>query len=93
MLFTSDKDDAAARQPKSKIYMVDLANPTATELISTATPGFKQGYVVSGRGNLSFSQDGTRIFFSRACRSGSLYSSLNCTRPADTSMRRYRLNG
>jgi dipeptidyl aminopeptidase/acylaminoacyl peptidase len=66
MLFSSDKDDAAARQPKAKIYMVDMASQTATELISTATPNFKQGYVISSRGTLSFSQDGTRVFFSIA---------------------------
>lgn len=63
MLFTSDKDDAAASQPKAKIYLVDMANPQATELISTSTPNFKEGYVISDRGGLSFSQDGTRVFF------------------------------
>ncbi len=63
MVFTSDKDDAASRQPKSKLYYADLKAPSATELVSTATPNFRQGYVISDRGSLSFSQDGTRLFF------------------------------
>jgi dipeptidyl aminopeptidase/acylaminoacyl peptidase len=66
MLFSSDKDDATAAQPKAKIYLVDMANPSATELLSASMPNFKQGYVISDRGGLSFSQDSTRVFFSIA---------------------------
>jgi len=62
MLFTSDKDNPGARPPKVKIYYTDMQGP-ATELVSTDTPNFRQGYVISDRGGLSFSQDGTRIFF------------------------------
>jgi dipeptidyl aminopeptidase/acylaminoacyl peptidase len=66
ILFTSDKDDAAASQPKMKIYHVDMAKPTAMEIISTSTPNFKEGCIISERGGLSFSQDGSRIFFGMA---------------------------
>ena len=63
LVFTSDKDDATAKQPKVKIYSADMQSPAATELISTATPNFREGYVISG-GGLSFSRDGSRLFFS-----------------------------
>lgn len=63
LVFTSDKDDATAKQPKVKIYNADLQSPAATELISTSTPSFRPGYVISDRGGLSFSRDGSRLFF------------------------------
>ena len=61
MVFTSDKDDAAAKTPKLKIYYCDMQGP-AVELISTATPSFRKDHVISG-GALTFSQDATRLFF------------------------------
>ena len=35
-------------------------SPTATELVSAATPGFRKDFVISENGNLSFSKDGTQ---------------------------------
>ena len=66
LVFTSDRDDAAAKQPKVKIYYINMQNPSAAELISTATPGFRQGFVISDRGALSFSQDASKLFFAIA---------------------------
>jgi dipeptidyl aminopeptidase/acylaminoacyl peptidase len=63
MAFVSDHDDAAAKQPKLKIYRWDRKASTAAELVSDATPGLKPGMAISERGNLSFSHDGTRLFF------------------------------
>jgi dipeptidyl aminopeptidase/acylaminoacyl peptidase len=63
MVFFSDKDDAAASLPKVKIYYCDAQNPAAVELVSTETPSFKKGSVISERGGLSFSQDGAKLFF------------------------------
>ena len=64
--FLSDRDDAASKQPKWKLYRWDRQSPTAAEVVSTETPGFRQGFVVSDKGNLSFSHDGAQIFFGAA---------------------------
>jgi dipeptidyl aminopeptidase/acylaminoacyl peptidase len=66
LAFLSDRDDAAAKQPKVKIYYWDRIGKAAVELISTATPGFRQGFVISEQGGISFSGDGSRIFFGTA---------------------------
>jgi dipeptidyl aminopeptidase/acylaminoacyl peptidase len=62
LAFFSDRDDASARQPKMKVYYSDLQGP-ATELVSNQVGNFRKGMVIAERGGLSFSQDGTRIFF------------------------------
>ena len=61
--FLSDRDDAASRQPKIKVYRWDRQLPTAAVLASAGMPGFRQEFVISDKGNLSFSRDGTRLFF------------------------------
>jgi dipeptidyl aminopeptidase/acylaminoacyl peptidase len=38
----------------------------ATELLSTETPGFKKGWLISDRSGLSFSRDGSRLVLSAA---------------------------
>jgi len=63
LAFFSDRDDAAAKQPKWKLYLWDRQSATAAEAVSAATPGFKQEYVLSDKGNLSFSREGNRLFF------------------------------
>jgi dipeptidyl aminopeptidase/acylaminoacyl peptidase len=63
LVFSSDRDDAAAKQPKTKLYYADSQSPAAVEILSTSTPGFRQGFVISDRGPLSFSQDGSKLFF------------------------------
>ena len=65
MVFLSDRDDAAAKQPKWKIYRWDRKAPAA-ELVSAATPGLKSGFVISDRGTLSFSRDGSRLYLAVA---------------------------
>ncbi len=62
LVFASDKDDAAAKQPKIKLYRWDRQAAKATELVSNATPGFREGMVISERGALSFSADGSKLF-------------------------------
>lgn len=66
LAFLSDKDDAAARQPKWKLYRWDRQSPTATELVSEGSAGFRSGFVLSDRGTLNFSKDATRIYFAAA---------------------------
>ena len=63
LAFLSDRDDAAAKQPRFKLYGWDRKAPAATELASVATPGFRPEFVISDKGNISFSRDGKRVFF------------------------------
>jgi dipeptidyl aminopeptidase/acylaminoacyl peptidase len=60
--FLSDRDDAGAKQPKLKLYRWDRQAGPAVELASVTTPGFRKDFVISDKGNLSFSKDGSRIF-------------------------------
>jgi dipeptidyl aminopeptidase/acylaminoacyl peptidase len=62
LAFLSDRDDAAAKQPKFKVYIWDRQG-NAAALLSAETPGFRKGLDVSDKGNLSFSKDGKRLFF------------------------------
>ena len=66
LAFLSDRDDAAAKQPKWKLYRWDRQSPAAAELVSADTPGFRKEFVISDKGTLSFSKDGTRVFFACA---------------------------
>jgi len=63
LAFLSDRDDAAAKQPKWKLYGWDRQAASAAALASAETPGFRKEFVITDRGTLSFSKDGTRVFF------------------------------
>ena len=64
--FISDRDDSAARQPKFKVYHWQRSGPAANEVVSVKTAGFRTEYVVSEKGSLAFSYDGSRLFISSA---------------------------
>lgn len=64
--FISDKDDAAAKQPRFKVYYWLRGDPTAKEVVSAKAAGFRPEFVVSEKGSLSFSYDGSRLFVSSA---------------------------
>ena len=64
--FISDKEDAAAKQPKFRVYQWNLKDPQAAEIVSVNSPGFPKDMVISERGNLSFSLDGSHLFFGSA---------------------------
>ena len=66
LAFLSDKDDAAAKPPKYKIYLWDRQSNAAKELVSESTSGFRQGYAIFERGTVNFSRDGSRLFLSAA---------------------------
>ncbi|MCX6633321.1 MAG: prolyl oligopeptidase family serine peptidase [Candidatus Solibacter sp.] len=66
VVFLSDRDDAAARRPKWKLYRWERQLPAASVLASADMPGFRQEFVISDKGTLSFSKDGTRVFFACA---------------------------
>jgi dipeptidyl aminopeptidase/acylaminoacyl peptidase len=63
LAFLSDRDDASSAQPRFALYHWDRKAATATGLVSTATPNFRPGMVLSDKGQMSFSLDGERLFF------------------------------
>jgi dipeptidyl aminopeptidase/acylaminoacyl peptidase len=69
LAFISDKDDAAAKQPKFKVYYWSRTNSAqgpAIEVASNVSAGLKKEFVISERANLGFSLDGSRLFFGNA---------------------------
>ena len=64
--FISDKADAAAKQPKFSVYHWKRTDPSASEVVSVKTVGFRPEFVVSEKGSLAFSFDGSRLFISNA---------------------------
>jgi len=67
LAFVSDKDDAAAaHRPRYKLYAWDRKAPAASELVSTETPGFHPGWVISPRSSITVAEGGNRIFFGAA---------------------------
>lgn len=66
LAFISDKEDAAAKQPKFRVYYWNLKDPQANEIVSTSSPGFPKDMVISDRANLSFSLDGSHLFLGSA---------------------------
>jgi dipeptidyl aminopeptidase/acylaminoacyl peptidase len=61
--FLSDRDDAAAKSPKFKLYRWERGAPAPVEIASASTAGFRDSCVVSEHGSIAFSRDGKRIFF------------------------------
>ena len=66
LAFTSDKEDADAKQPKFHVYEWNRKDPQAAEVVSVNSPGFRKEFVVSERANLSFSLDGSHLFLGTA---------------------------
>jgi acetyl esterase/lipase len=63
LAFISDRDDQSSAQPKFKLYHWDRKAGQATEIVSTSTPSFTPRMVISDKGSLAFSLDGSRLFF------------------------------
>jgi dipeptidyl aminopeptidase/acylaminoacyl peptidase len=66
LAFLTDRDDQASKTPKWALYRWDRQSAKAELLASAATPGFRQDLAISDRGAVSFSKDGSRIFFACA---------------------------
>ena len=66
VVFVSDRDDAAAKPPRWKLYRWERQSPVANVVASADMPGFRKEFVISDQGTLSFSKDGTRVFFACA---------------------------
>jgi dipeptidyl aminopeptidase/acylaminoacyl peptidase len=58
----SDRDDAAAKQPKFKAYFWTRGTPAATELTRGETAGPVGNLVLSDKGSLAFSRDGKKLY-------------------------------
>ncbi len=61
--FVSDRDDYEAEKPAFKLYHWTAPAAAASEVVSVSTRGFPGGMAVSENGTLSFSKDGSRLFF------------------------------
>ncbi|HSE31044.1 MAG TPA: prolyl oligopeptidase family serine peptidase [Pyrinomonadaceae bacterium] len=69
LAFIADKDDAAAKQPKFRVYYwsrTPTPQAAAIEVASSVSPGLRKEFVISERANLGFSVDGSRLFFGTA---------------------------
>ncbi len=66
LAFTSDKEEAETKQPRLRVYHWNRKDPQATEIVSIASAGFRKGFVISERANLSFSLDGSHLFLGTA---------------------------
>lgn len=66
LAFISNKDEVAAKQPKFKVYHWPREAATASEIVSVNTTGFRPEFIVSEKGSLTFSYDGSRLFTSTA---------------------------
>lgn len=66
LVFLSDRDDQSSKPAKFKLYRWDRQSAAATELASVTTPGFRKEFVISENGNLSFSKDGSQVYFGAA---------------------------
>ncbi|HEV2987813.1 MAG TPA: prolyl oligopeptidase family serine peptidase [Candidatus Angelobacter sp.] len=63
LAFLSDRDDAASKQPKLKLYLWQREAAAPVEVASASTPGLQEGIEISDKASISFSRDGKRIFF------------------------------
>ena len=71
LAFLSDRDDAAAKQPKWKLYQWDRKSPAATVLVSGDMPGFRKEFAISDKGALEFLQGRhARVLRLRAAAAG-----------------------
>lgn len=66
--FLSDRDDYAADQPSFTLYHGQLGSDGAAALATEGTAGVPADWWVSEHGTLSFSENGTRLFFGTAPR-------------------------
>ena len=66
LAFISDKDDATAKQSRSKVYHWNRSGAPAAEIVSPSSGGFRKDLVVSEKATLNFSLDGSRLFLGAA---------------------------
>ena len=65
LAFIGAVGDDAKKDPYS-VYLWRVGEAKAAVVVSAASPGFRQGFVVSEGTGISFAKDGTRMFFGAA---------------------------
>ena len=60
--FVSDRDDAAAKAPRFKLYLWSRGAPAAAIAVAADTPGFPTSFVVSDKAAPAFSRDGKILY-------------------------------
>ena len=63
LAFLSDRDEAAAKKPRLKLYLWQRGTQEPRVLASAETPGMNSGFLISEKGSITFSRDGQHIFF------------------------------
>jgi dipeptidyl aminopeptidase/acylaminoacyl peptidase len=66
LAFVSDRDDAAGKPSKYKLYFWKTSAAQAAEAVSVDTAGFRKGFVINEKAPLSFSKDGGSLYFGAA---------------------------
>jgi dipeptidyl aminopeptidase/acylaminoacyl peptidase len=66
VVFISDRDDAASASPRFAVYRWRRGASPAAAIVTSQTPGIPAGLVVSDRGQIAFSRDGSRVYVSVA---------------------------
>jgi dipeptidyl aminopeptidase/acylaminoacyl peptidase len=54
------------KKPLYNLYLWKTTEPKAALVVSTTTPGFRKGFILHDHATLTFSKDGTRLFFGAA---------------------------
>ncbi len=62
LAFVSNRDDAAAKTPRFKLYHWLRGGASAREIVTAATPGFPADLAVSDKAASGFSRDGRRLY-------------------------------
>ncbi len=64
--FVADKDTSKAKQRFFSLYYWQMSDKNASVLADTNTEGFKKHWLISENGKLTFSKDGSRLYFGTA---------------------------
>ncbi len=63
LAFVGNPAPAETKKPPYALYLWKTAEPAAVQIVTAASAGFHAGWVVSSKAALTFSKDGSRLFF------------------------------
>lgn len=64
--FYTDRDTASDKQPTFAVYLWKRGDEKAAPTVQPSTEGMRSGWIISERGSLLFSKDGSRLFLNTA---------------------------